>query len=782
MTQKIQDYSNRLKEGNGINTNIHVADNHKYGSSNGYHQNSKKGKFRKGQGQGSMIRSLAPAFITICIILLFYIQHVSFLGLFKASIRQQIETQTISINQQVQMNIYQKQVVNQVTKIQIVQNQSQQENMSQYSKLTKDLDFAIVDNEREVVDSNQIPRVALMFVCKGVIHNEPVWRAFLEAAGRLKLRNQPPKAYNSDLDQLYGPLNKPLDLLREEQYPGWRILHGVIDPMMYKVLGLKRDIPASMLANLIIDPIRYGFDLTPVQDQARDEILRLLSLFPGKMQKESPEQDTHQGDISSLYDIPSINLHPNVDLNALTQQMADKLLHRSDILDSPSKFEVARKNVEFAISRLLRRDSGKALTGREVYESQDLFSIYVHPLVGYVFPPGSIFEGREVSPRVNTTKAFAQHDMVEAEVALLRFALQDPRNHKFVLVSENCIPLHPPEILWAQLLSEQYSRINGCKQEKYTSNIYRWKKQMKTDVLHRQHWRKSSQWFVLNRPHGELVVRDKHVLEMFKRYCWSWYDPVYKKDHVCVSDEHAIPTLLASYGLDDETDCLGGGTFTDWQRGGWHPHTWQAEEITPQQLNASRTGLKTHSNCDVKAAAKGARRLFDLIPNRINTETLAEETTRQLLNLASERTGVDGDNTNNLSQQGVKQSITTNQEDQNYANQIKRAEMVMKELMGHQTTIPEQKNFVQAQSVVSQEPVSARPPASMEQLLQRRNAATSIPIWFEQHGYQSMPKECPLFMRKFPPQATLETLHATLTCEGVGLGYWCYDQWYGQNS
>lgn len=37
---------------------------------------------------------------------------------------------------------------------------------------------------------------------------------------------------------------------------------------------------------------------------------------------------------------------------------------------------------------------------------------------------------------------------------------------------------------------------------------------METDYLKRHHWRKSSQWFVLTRPHAALAVADKHVIGM----------------------------------------------------------------------------------------------------------------------------------------------------------------------------------------------------------------------------------------------------------------------------
>ena len=73
---------------------------------------------------------------------------------------------------------------------------------------------------------------------------------------------------------------------------------------------------------------------------------------------------------------------------------------------------------------------------------------------------------------------------------------------------------------------------------------------METPQFRQDHWRKSQQWWVLSREHAQLVVADRHVKEIFKRYCWSF------GKHICVSDEHYIPTLLASYGLDSEVGGL----------------------------------------------------------------------------------------------------------------------------------------------------------------------------------------------------------------------------------
>lgn len=50
----------------------------------------------------------------------------------------------------------------------------------------------------------------------------------------------------------------------------------------------------------------------------------------------------------------------------------------------------------------------------------------------------------------------------QATRLLLRAALEDPLNQRFVFLSEACAPLIPAAALYAQLMSEPKSRINAC--------------------------------------------------------------------------------------------------------------------------------------------------------------------------------------------------------------------------------------------------------------------------------------------------------------------------------
>lgn len=68
---------------------------------------------------------------------------------------------------------------------------------------------------------------------------------------------------------------------------------------------------------------------------------------------------------------------------------------------------------------------------------------------------------------LNLVPAFLQtrwgtHSLTAAIRALLKEALNDAMNHRFVLLSEWDIPLYPPTVIYVQLMAEQHSRITAC--------------------------------------------------------------------------------------------------------------------------------------------------------------------------------------------------------------------------------------------------------------------------------------------------------------------------------
>jgi Core-2/I-Branching enzyme len=111
--------------------------------------------------------------------------------------------------------------------------------------------------------------------------------------------------------------------------------------------------------------------------------------------------------------------------------------------------------------------------------------------------------------------AFASTTLVEAHRALLRAALSNPTNAMFVLLSESCIPLYHPALLWTQLMAEnRQSRIGWGH-----FGALRFAPKMQTPHFNLRHWRKSSQWSALNRVHAHVVAYDDHVWQQFRAYC-----------------------------------------------------------------------------------------------------------------------------------------------------------------------------------------------------------------------------------------------------------------------
>ena len=94
----------------------------------------------------------------------------------------------------------------------------------------------------------------------------------------------------------------------------------------------------------------------------------------------------------------------------------------------------------------------------------------------------------------------------------------------------------------------------------YTTNYFRLKK---------EHWRKSANWFGLTRKHA------------FVFHNVTQYDQAFE-GVICV-DEHFLPTILATYGLDNETTCTDGMSHVNWPNQlAMHPKTYSPNEINAE--------------------------------------------------------------------------------------------------------------------------------------------------------------------------------------------------------
>lgn len=253
---------------------------------------------------------------------------------------------------------------------------------------------------------------------------------------------------------------------------------------------------------------------------------------------------------------------------------------------------------------------------RHVVPGQLLFSAYLHAAPGFRSPPNSVFAGLELEEPVQVQ--WGQHSVAEAERRLFIAALHDRANRRFALLSESCVFLYPPAVVYLEAIAETRSRIDACAHhsEKHRM-VYRFHRDMHTDKLNVSVWRKSSQWIILNRKHAAIVAADNEVNPLFVRECWV--DTQHHPPHrFCVSDEHYIPTLLAVHGLDvaNETDCTGAGTHAIWKwtpgRGApAHPQMWsKPEEVTPDLVDHLRIPAYARGRCNASEAIASAARVL----------------------------------------------------------------------------------------------------------------------------------------------------------------------------
>ncbi|KAJ4750288.1 hypothetical protein LUZ62_084693 [Rhynchospora pubera] len=225
------------------------------------------------------------------------------------------------------------------------------------------------------------------------------------------------------------------------------------------------------------------------------------------------------------------------------------------------------------------------------------FSIYVHSKPGFVFDASTtkstFFYNRQLKNSVKVT--WGGSTMIEAERLLLKSALVDPANQRFVLLSDSCIPLYNFTYVYNYLMASQKSFIDiflDKKEGRYNPKM--------SSIIPEQKWRKGSQWIALVRKHAEMVASDKTVFPMFKKYCKRLAGteftrkPRFKvpgqKENDCIPDEHYVQTLFSINGLENEIEKRT-ITYTSWNqskdstdRQAWHPKTFSYADAKPQGI------------------------------------------------------------------------------------------------------------------------------------------------------------------------------------------------------
>ena len=275
------------------------------------------------------------------------------------------------------------------------------------------------------------------------------------------------------------------------------------------------------------------------------------------------------------------------------------------------------------------------------------------------------------------------------------------------------------------------------------------------------HWRKSSQWSILNREHADLIASEQHVMELFRRHCTTIWNK--GREHICVSDEHAVPSILASYGLDNQTDCLGEGHHVEWP-GGWHPRVWEkSEDVTLQKLGGWR---HEDRGCDAEAAIASAKELF---PHNAGSTTgigvhdLGLAVSVDVLDATSGDSGtvyVSPSKAGLVTVYGL-ESVSDSQTRTNGTEQSIVAARVAGEVICNNSMATSA-----SQGSNDAEGVQARDGCKGQHHANKAGQGGKS-------GYQRLGYQCPLFLRKVAAPAANASLALALSCQGVRLASWC---------
>jgi hypothetical protein len=178
------------------------------------------------------------------------------------------------------------------------------------------------------------------------------------------------------------------------------------------------------------------------------------------------------------------------------------------------------------------------------------YSIYVHskePVRN-----SSWFKKHEISIKIPTQ----WEHVTKAQIALLREALNDRDNQKFIFLSESTIPLQDFETVYDTVMKTSKSIFPFClNPHQDVSRVgtfwghhnYQPQRVIQGIASHLQY--KNHPWIILNRKHAQLMVDDKQYLNVICK--------------TIIDNEHYPSTFLAIQGLLNEVDPRQ-MTYDDW--------------------------------------------------------------------------------------------------------------------------------------------------------------------------------------------------------------------------
>ena len=179
-----------------------------------------------------------------------------------------------------------------------------------------------------------------------------------------------------------------------------------------------------------------------------------------------------------------------------------------------------------------REDLWKAFfKGGEDRDGDRLYTLYCHPKLPERVPGHSMVHPYIIEGHVDTS--WASISLVRATLLLIRAALTDPRNTRFVLVSETCSPIVDFHTAYTTLMAQPCSSFSFNAHYAATrDHEVRYRRFPNKKMIPPDRFMKAHQWWVLTRDAAELCARGLHIKDF---------------ERVFASDEHYFINVCALY-------------------------------------------------------------------------------------------------------------------------------------------------------------------------------------------------------------------------------------------
>jgi Core-2/I-Branching enzyme len=165
---------------------------------------------------------------------------------------------------------------------------------------------------------------------------------------------------------------------------------------------------------------------------------------------------------------------------------------------------------------------------------EEHYTIYAHAKND--IPADNILFSYQIPTKLPTTWS----NTMRAQIALLKEALKDPDNTKFIFISETTIPLATFDIVYQRVLQTPHSIFMYRPNPHIIEGSATFDPSRNLQPIPAELQYKCYQWVVLNREHAQLMVEDTYYIAIAEQHR--------------LDNEHYPATLLACHNLLHEVE------------------------------------------------------------------------------------------------------------------------------------------------------------------------------------------------------------------------------------